>query len=111
MTLLNTVSNLGGTWPRYFVLLAVDYLTDAPCSAAHSTGALIKCSDDKGKDFCRLAGGTCAYISDGYYYVNTACFLFGIVSLVLYIHPMIRQLERLPEKSWHNATEDLSKVK
>jgi hypothetical protein len=29
--LLNTFSNLGGTWPRYFVLKGVDYFTVATC--------------------------------------------------------------------------------
>ena len=32
LTLLNTVSNLGGTWPRYFVLSGVDYFTKATCN-------------------------------------------------------------------------------
>ena len=31
LTLLNTVSNLGGTWPRYFVLRGVDFFTQAAC--------------------------------------------------------------------------------
>lgn len=31
MTLLNTVSNLGGTWPSYFVLKAVDAFTLSEC--------------------------------------------------------------------------------
>lgn len=31
LTLLNTVSNLGGTWPRYFILAGVDYFTKATC--------------------------------------------------------------------------------
>jgi hypothetical protein len=31
LTLLNTISNLGGTWPRYFVLAGVDYFTKATC--------------------------------------------------------------------------------
>lgn len=34
MTLLNTVSNLGGTWPRYFVLKAVDSFTVSECRVA-----------------------------------------------------------------------------
>ena len=32
LTLLNTVTNLGGTWPRYFVLSGVDYFTKATCT-------------------------------------------------------------------------------
>ena len=31
MTLLNTISNLGGTWPRYFVLKMVDFFTVSMC--------------------------------------------------------------------------------
>lgn len=31
LTLLNTISNLGGTWPRYFVLEGVDFFTQAEC--------------------------------------------------------------------------------
>ncbi|CAO1623051.1 unnamed protein product [Parajaminaea phylloscopi] len=37
MTLLNTVSNLGGTWPRYFVLKAVDAFTRSECRVAGSS--------------------------------------------------------------------------
>lgn len=46
MTLLNTVSNLGGTWPSYFVLKAVDWLTISECrvtaSAIEKVAAKIK---------------------------------------------------------------------
>ncbi|KAG8219992.1 acetyl-coenzyme A transporter 1-domain-containing protein [Butyriboletus roseoflavus] len=31
MTLLNTFTNLGGTWPKYFVLKGVDYFSEAYC--------------------------------------------------------------------------------
>ena len=31
MTLLNTFTNLGGTWPKYFVLKGVDFFTIATC--------------------------------------------------------------------------------
>jgi len=38
MTLLNTLSNFGGTWPRYFVLEAVDYFTVSSCSVLDTKG-------------------------------------------------------------------------
>jgi hypothetical protein len=100
MTLLNTLSNLGGTWPRYFVLLAIDFFTNAPCSATTADGHVIKCTDEKSKDQCKILQGTCDYVSDGYYYVNMLCVIFGIVSLVMYIRPTIRSLESLPERAW-----------
>jgi PAT family acetyl-CoA transporter-like MFS transporter 1 len=31
---LNTISNLGGTWPKWFVIQAVDYFTASECHAA-----------------------------------------------------------------------------
>ncbi|CAO1622235.1 unnamed protein product [Sympodiomycopsis kandeliae] len=37
MTLLNTVSNLGGTWPSYFVLKSVDKFTTSECRIPKST--------------------------------------------------------------------------
>ena len=37
MTFLNTLSNLGGTWPKYFVLKLVDYLSKSHCSVPNST--------------------------------------------------------------------------
>ncbi|KAJ3326135.1 hypothetical protein HDV06_000011 [Boothiomyces sp. JEL0866] len=100
MTFLNTLSNLGGTWPRYFILLAVDYFTVAPCSVNSPDGLSIKCLDDKHRDQCTTAGGTCSYIQDGYYYVNTFCFIFGVVSLLLYIKPQIKRLEGLSDEMW-----------
>jgi PAT family acetyl-CoA transporter-like MFS transporter 1 len=100
MTLLNTISNLGGTWPRYFVLLAVDYFTIAPCSIASPDGSFVKCTDDKSKEQCSSLGGKCSYLQDGYYFVNTACFIFGILSLWLYIRPTILRLEKIPDAAW-----------
>lgn len=100
MTLLNTLSNLGGTWPRYFVLLAVDYLTDAPCTMPALDGSAITCTSEQQKSLCKSVDGTCTYVSDGFYIVNTLCVIFGVVSLTMFIIPQIRRLERLPLKSW-----------
>ncbi|ETW87634.1 mfs acetyl-CoA transporter [Heterobasidion irregulare TC 32-1] len=36
MTLLNTFTNLGGTWPKYFVLKGVDFFTIATCEVKES---------------------------------------------------------------------------
>jgi PAT family acetyl-CoA transporter-like MFS transporter 1 len=38
MTFLNTLSNLGGTWPRYFVLEAVDWFSKAQCHFPATNG-------------------------------------------------------------------------
>ena len=41
MTLLNTFTNLGGTWPKYFVLKGVDYFTIATCQVQEAGSQLI----------------------------------------------------------------------
>jgi hypothetical protein len=35
----NTFPNLGGTWPRYFVLTGIDYFTVATCEVPSALGA------------------------------------------------------------------------
>lgn len=39
--LLNTVSNLGGTWPRYFVLRGIDAFTIATCHVRKESGEVL----------------------------------------------------------------------
>lgn len=36
---MNTFSNFGGTWPKFFVLEAVDYFTKAYCSVEDANGS------------------------------------------------------------------------
>ncbi|XJO70465.1 hypothetical protein BDV3_000138 [Batrachochytrium dendrobatidis] len=100
MTLLNTLSNLGGTWPKYFVLKAVDYYTDAPCNVTDTAGLEIKCMDDPAKNLCKSLGGQCDYRSDGYYIVNIGCMVIGVAILFLFIKPNIKYLEKLPDRAW-----------
>ena len=119
MTLLNTVSNLGGTWPRYFVLKAVDYFTVSSCQPPESAtllkdaniaklwaAASIKgiggseCTSDLGKAACAAAGGVCHLERDGYYWTSTACVLIGTVLLVGSIIPACRRLQKLPPSAW-----------
>lgn len=101
MTLLNTINNLGGTWPRYFVLKAVESYTIAPCVATDKTLVPnIKCSDDVGKAACTAAQGTCQLAQDGYYIVGSFCVAFGVLSLILYIQPMVKRLEAMTPAQW-----------
>ena len=99
MTLLNTMSNFGGTWPKYFIMIAVDTLTDAPCSKDEG----LKCVDEKSISRCKSIGGTCQYIKDGYYQVNSVCLLVGLVAMLFYIHPVLTRLQRLPDSAWKMA--------
>ncbi|KAJ3256946.1 hypothetical protein HK103_005064 [Boothiomyces macroporosus] len=91
---------IGGTYMTFLNTLTVDYFTVAPCSVNSADGHAIKCADDKHRDQCKALGGSCNYIQDGYYYVNTACFIFGLLSLLLYIKPQIKKLEGLSDDLW-----------
>eukprot|EP01083_Nonionella_stella_P090389 252533_1 len=85
LTLLNTVSNLGNTWPRYFVLRSVDLLT-----VKHE----IQCIDKA------IDGKPCFETeTDGYYLVATVCALFGI-GWMLYSSRTLNSFDNIPKQLW-----------
>ncbi|KAM4064951.1 acetyl-coenzyme A transporter 1 domain-containing protein [Hirsutella rhossiliensis] len=110
MTLLATVSNLGGTFPRYFVLKLVDTLTVATCHPSSSAspsglkGALVteafSCAMQADKERCESGGGTCETVRDGYYAVNMMCVAFGTATFLWYIRPKVLHLQSLPLRAW-----------
>ncbi|ORZ16764.1 acetyl-coenzyme A transporter 1-domain-containing protein [Lobosporangium transversale] len=106
MTLLNTLSNFGGTWPRFFVLEAVDYFTVSRCSVMNAEGEEFSCASEPGKGLCQQLGGNCLIEQDGYYFVSTVCVMTGAILLVLYIAPTIRYLESLNPKLWKLPKEE-----
>ncbi|KAG8907559.1 AAA ATPase afg3 [Tulasnella sp. 403] len=102
MTLLNTISNLGGTWPKFFVLRGVDALTVATCQVGTSplkevanAASVIgtECVSDAGKAACNDIGGTCVIQKDGYYYISLICVTVGAALLVLFIRPAALRLQ------------------
>ncbi|KAL1887514.1 hypothetical protein Sste5346_010175 [Sporothrix stenoceras] len=110
MTLLATVSNLGGTFPRYFVLRLVDYFTKATCHpgpaemAAKLKGPLVteafSCAMQLDKERCTNGGGTCELQRDGYYIVNIMCVVVGTLAFTMFIRPQVLRLQALPLKAW-----------
>lgn len=95
MTLLNTVSNLGGTWPKPLILRLVDLLTRSACSA---TGA--ECTSEAGRDACAAAKGHCNIQRDGYFVMTFACMSASALLLTYHILPTIRKLMTLPMSAW-----------
>ncbi|MCJ1359593.1 MAG: hypothetical protein MMC33_009595 [Icmadophila ericetorum] len=117
MTLLATVSNLGGTFPRYFILQLVDIFTVATCSTAFtlhdplpdsktrlSLPTQTSCALEAEKHRCELAGGKCVISRDGYYITNVVCVLLGVIMFWGYIQPTARRLAALPLRAWRVAT-------
>lgn len=98
---LNTLSNLGGTWPKAFVLHLVDYFTTTSChlpDGDKDNGAT--CASDALRDACKAAGGTCHTLRDGYYVVNWAGLIVGFILFVAYVRPKVQALEVLGPKAW-----------
>lgn len=104
MTLLNTFTNMGGTWPKWFVLKGVDLFSVATCRVPDA-GMDVKvqateCVSDHGKQLCHEINGICTTEQDGYYIVSAICMAFGVVILLAFILPTARKLQALPTSVW-----------
>ncbi|KAL0640749.1 hypothetical protein Q9L58_000055 [Maublancomyces gigas] len=103
MTLLATVSNLGGTFPRIFVLKLVDALTIATCAAPPTKPfAPFSCALEGERHRCVDLGGVCTMERDGYYLTNVLCVVIGTVTFVTYIRPAAMRLSALPLRAWRD---------
>ena len=101
MTLLNTLSNIGGTWPGFFVFRAVDTLTEASCSVPTLTGMVAtSCVSEEGKRACEAAGASCITHRDGYYSTSLIAIGLGALLLGVFLRRAVARLERAPVSSW-----------
>ncbi|KAI0062645.1 hypothetical protein BV25DRAFT_1915799 [Artomyces pyxidatus] len=102
--LLNTFTNLGGTWPKFFVLKGVDFFTIATCEVQEAGTTLnvkaAECVSELGKAHCKEIGGQCNTERDGYYIVSAVCMTLGVIFLVGFIMPTARKLQALPLSKW-----------
>ncbi|KAJ2359445.1 hypothetical protein GGF43_000064 [Coemansia sp. RSA 2618] len=105
MTLLNTLSNFGGTWPVYFVMRSVDYFTSATCMLPADLGDSFACTTQDARTRCVKEGGICDVAWDGYYIISASCTLLALVMFVGYISPTVHRLERLPTHLWRVSKE------
>ncbi|KAF2807428.1 acetyl-coenzyme A transporter 1 [Mytilinidion resinicola] len=114
MTLLATVSNLGGTFPRFFILKFVDLFTAATCipptNPPNPDGlksplvtSPFSCALEADKHRCKDGGGTCNITTDGYYVMNVICVVIGVVTFVGFIRPAAMRLQALPLRAWRMA--------
>ncbi|EEH07610.1 acetyl coenzyme A transporter [Histoplasma capsulatum G186AR] len=108
MTLLATVSNLGGTFPKFFILKLVDLFTNATCIPPTETPADIKdpitaqfsCALEADKLRCEAGKGVCQAHRDGYYTTNIICVIIGTITFFLYIRPAVLKVQQLPLRAW-----------
>ncbi len=113
--LYSSVSNLGGTFPRFFILRFVDFFTRATCippGADFKSSAIPKdlfitqpfsCVGGADRDRCLAGGGVCEIQRDGYYIVNILCVVFGVVTFWGFIQPRALALQGLPLRAWRIA--------
>jgi PAT family acetyl-CoA transporter-like MFS transporter 1 len=98
MTTLNTISNLGGQWPRLIVLFGIDWFTSATCDVPGISS--FSCSVAEGKQKCKDFKGTCNIHRDGYFVMGTFCVCLGLVLYFGYIKRKVQQLQVLPIRAW-----------
>uniref|UniRef100_A0A8C3QHY5 Acetyl-coenzyme A transporter 1 n=1 Tax=Cyanoderma ruficeps TaxID=181631 RepID=A0A8C3QHY5_9PASS len=96
MTLLNTVSNLGGNWPSTVALWLVDPLTVKECQGAqgHHT-----CATAAAAELCSAAGGSCVTTLDGYYVESLVCLVLGF-AWWFFLGPKFKKLQDEGQSSW-----------
>lgn len=97
MTLLNTVTNLGGNWPATLALWFMDALTYKECQGAQNE--LAQCVTKADDKLCTAAGGKCVTMLDGYYIETVLCVLLGFLWF-LYGRRNARWLQHLPSTAW-----------
>ena len=119
MTFFNTLANLGNMWTASFFLWFVDVITYKDCvwpndaslpnptiprnnSSIVIDNAIFEenvCYDDKEKDLCEKAGGSCDIVTDGYYILCLAGAAFGAIWLV-WAWRTIKRLQEVDVMEW-----------
>ncbi|XP_043329870.1 acetyl-coenzyme A transporter 1 isoform X2 [Cervus canadensis] len=95
MTLLNTVSNLGGNWPSTVALWLVDPLTVKECVGASNQN----CRTPDAVELCKKLGGSCVTALDGYYVESVICVLIGF-GWWFFLGPKLKKLQDEGPSSW-----------
>lgn len=91
LTLLNTLSNFAGMWPKLPVMSAVDWLSTKKC----------------------ITGGhvaVCKLEFDGFYPVASFCLILGFLAFQFWIKPAIKKLEIIPKHQWTIQSTSLMNV-
>jgi PAT family acetyl-CoA transporter-like MFS transporter 1 len=97
MTLVNTIANLGGTWPKFFVLYFVDLLTWKPEAGTFAS------EDIQGNDLESMVN--ISIFNDGYYVVGLLCVCVGTI-WYLFNYKTLLHLQSVELKVWRIPTSD-----
>lgn len=103
MTLLNTVLNLGGQWPRIIVLALIDRFTASTCMAPAGTAPLGFSCARGGARRCGDAGGTCVVTRDGYFSTGMLCVAVGL-AVWFWLRRRVVALSNTPTAAWRTGS-------
>ena len=100
MTLLNTLSNFGGTWPRFLIMWMINHFTVYRCinPVDNSVTYANNLKDSNGVQFCQA--GTPSIMRDGYFITNFFCITVGICLYFSFLRRKAQYLQALPIESW-----------
>lgn len=99
MTLLNTLSNLGGNWPVTLILSLTDHFTFKNCVVKGTKTILGSCNTEVSMNQCTTEGNVCELAVDGYYIAVALCSVVGIIWYRLSFRK-IRYFQEIPRKDW-----------
>ncbi|XP_054160405.1 acetyl-coenzyme A transporter 1-like [Oppia nitens] len=97
MTLLNTITNLGGNWPQTLSLWLIDPLTRKTCSVNN-----MSCNDAVSLNACQASNGSCDVTTDGYYVEVVLSIIIGLLWFK-WGRSKIRALQMKPMTAWKCA--------
>jgi len=103
VTLLNTIANFGGTWPKFFSLYFVGSFTSNVCYLPPSLDVgnveIGQCMTQEERHGCTSLGGRCLIVTDGFFLVGSFCLVLGCL-LLFYLREKINSLQKLSVSEW-----------
>ncbi len=99
MTFLNTLTNLGGTWPRFIIFWIADHLT---CPDPATATATATATDAATAATPAPPAVGCAWVApgtDGFYPLSFFCVAVGVLWYALFWRKVMA-LERVEHKNW-----------
>jgi MFS transporter, PAT family, solute carrier family 33 (acetyl-CoA transportor), member 1 len=121
------VSNLGGTFPKFFLLKSVDLFTQATCTPLAAGSAALdefmkknpdvtpltqpfSCALEAERSACVKSGGLCNIERDGYYITNIVFVILGAILFWTYIERKALSLQALPLRAWRVGSHKYERV-
>eukprot|EP01127_Copromyxa_protea_P012111 TRINITY_DN3119_c0_g1_i7.p1 TRINITY_DN3119_c0_g1~~TRINITY_DN3119_c0_g1_i7.p1 ORF type:complete len:401 (+),score=42.42 TRINITY_DN3119_c0_g1_i7:100-1302(+) len=104
LTLVNTVTNLGGTWPQTIIPAAVDWLSLSYCRN-QNTGINLGENCARSTRDCSSQDGVCVITFDGFYIVCLVSIVIGVFSTVFMKKTLI-PLQNTHSSHWTDTIQD-----